>query len=272
MDWSFEPDKTKILMLTNNVLAAEQGYQNLLSVFPDSDDLLKKNNPYVAFLIDVIEPGCTAYSEKKYGEMFRTFNLSTPKIRKFDDKKTWAENLDRLVKVRKTGTIGDVIDVLKEIKLPRLPEKLAEREVRYLELKAKAEDDLDPKETKEIKLHEALFNVPYIEIKNVGQYVQEKTLFSTQHGVKGAQFENVLIVLGCGWNHYNWNQMLEYMQTGIPGGKEDSFERWRNLFYVACSRPKKRLCLLFTQKLSAGAKEKLSHIFHVPVESIVVPT
>jgi DNA helicase-2/ATP-dependent DNA helicase PcrA len=272
MDWSFEPNRTKILMLTNNVLAAEQGYQNLLSVFPESDDLLKKNNPYISFLIDVIEPGCVAYTEKKYGKMFRTFNLSAPKIRKFEDKKTWAENLDRLMQARETGTIGDVLEVLKETNRPRLPEKLVESGTRYLELKAKREDELDSKETKEIELYEALIKVPFNELRSVERYVQEETLFSTQHGVKGAQFENVLIVLGCGWNHYNWNQMLEYMQTGIPAGKEDSFERWRNLFYVACSRPKKRLCLLFTQKLSAGAKEKLSEIFQVTVESIIVPT
>lgn len=42
LGWDFVPEVTKILMLTNNVLAAEQGYQNLLSAFTDSDDVLKK--------------------------------------------------------------------------------------------------------------------------------------------------------------------------------------------------------------------------------------
>lgn len=268
MEWSFEPEKTKILMLTNNVLAAEQGYNNLLSVFPESDDLLKKNNQYMSFLIDVIEPGCIAYGDKKYGEMFKTLNLNAPKIRKFEDKKIWTESLELLMQARDTGTIGDVIEVLKNTKRPRLPEKLVEREARYLELMTKPDEELEPKETTEIQFHDALFKVPFRELRNVERYIQEKTLFSTQHGVKGAQFENVLVVLGCGWNHYNWNQMLEYMRNGVANGKDETFERWRNLFYVACSRPKKRLSLLFTQKLSTDAKEKLSEVFQVPIESI----
>lgn len=69
--------------------------------------------------------------------------------------------------------------------------------------------------------------------------------------MKGAEFENVLVVCGRGWNQYNWNQMLEWSNTAVPDEKIDTFERNRNLFYVACSRPKKRLAILFTQQLSS---------------------
>ena len=40
-----------------------------------------------------------------------------------------------------------------------------------------------------------------------------------------------------------------------------SFERNRNLFYVACSRPTTRLAVLFTQLLSNGAMQTLRHWF-----------
>jgi superfamily I DNA/RNA helicase len=43
--------------------------------------------------------------------------------------------------------------------------------------------------------------------------------------------------------------------------KQDSFERNRNLFYVACSRPKKNLTLLFTQELSGYALATLEGWF-----------
>ncbi|MCD7916381.1 MAG: hypothetical protein LUG96_14725 [Tannerellaceae bacterium] len=40
--WEFTPSQTKILMLTNNILAEEQYYSSIASIFQDSDDYLKK--------------------------------------------------------------------------------------------------------------------------------------------------------------------------------------------------------------------------------------
>ena len=68
-------------------------------------------------------------------------------------------------------------------------------------------------------------------------------------------------MLGRGWNQYNWNQMLEFMENGYPDSKKGSFERNRNLFYVACSRAKHNLTLLITQELSDEALAKLSYLF-----------
>lgn len=93
--------------------------------------------------------------------------------------------------------------------------------------------------------------IKYSEVITLTNYINDKTPFSTKHGVKGAEFENVLVVCGRGWNQYNWNQMLEWSNTAVPDEKIDTFERNRNLFYVACSRPKKRLAILFTQQLSS---------------------
>ncbi len=81
-------------------------------------------------------------------------------------------------------------------------------------------------------------------------FINGHTPFSTKHGVKGAEFENVLVVFGRGWNNYNFDQMLQWANTGIASGKEGTFARNRNLFYVVCSRPRTRLALLFTQELS----------------------
>ena len=80
--------------------------------------------------------------------------------------------------------------------------------------------------------------------------------------MKGAEFENVLVVVGRGWNQYNFGEMLEFAgaQT-IPVDKQDSFERNRNLFYVACSRPQKRLAILFNQALSPAALTTLGNWF-----------
>ena len=53
------------------------------------------------------------------------------------------------------------------------------------------------------------------------------------------------------------------MRRSTPADKSEFFESNRNLFYVACSRPKVRLALLFTQVLSANAMARLTAWFGV---------
>src|SRR3546814_3714825 len=88
------------------------------------------------------------------------------------------------------------------------------------------------------------------------RFIEGHTPFATKHGVKGAEFENVLVVVGRGWNKYNFAQMLEWIDAGPPPDKLEFFENNRNLFYVACSRPKVRLALLFTQVLTANTQDE----------------
>src|SRR3546814_4976367 len=89
------------------------------------------------------------------------------------------------------------------------------------------------------------------------------TPFATKHSVKGDEFENVVVVLGRGWNLYNFNQYLEWAAApdGISAVDWDTYERNRNLFYVSCSRSTTRLILLFTQLLSNEALATLTAWF-----------
>lgn len=268
--WNIDADTTKVLMLTNSVLASEQNYQNIFHVFSDTDDYLKKNDDYISFLSDVVEPGAVAFQNKKYGEMLNAFNMNAPRIRKHADKEAWHSDMTGLIEARNKGTIGNAIDLLKETKRPKISKKIEEKERRFFEINQKTVEQQSDEDTAFAEKIKNIRNIPYSELINVVQYIDDKTLFSTKHGVKGAEFENVLVVLGRGWNHYNWNQMLEWVTNGIPNGKQDSFERNRNLFYVACSRPKKRLTLLFTQKLSATAITTLQHWFGNVVEPLIL--
>ncbi len=258
--WVFEDNITKVLMLTNAVLAEEQGYSNLIDAL-GSDDLLEKQDDYVSFLIDTVEPGIAAFIEGKYGKMIDAFGLQSPAISAHSKKKEWHEKISRLEELCREGTIGSVIDLLKETKKPRLPRRIEEKEAKLADLLTKLPEDRDETETRFVEKYTALRAVSYAEVSRAADFINDLTPFSTKHGVKGAQFDNVLIVLGRGWNHYNWKQMLEWAHDGIPAGKQDTFERNRNLFYVTCSRPKHRLALLFTQDLSNIAIEQLTTWF-----------
>lgn len=257
-NWDF--GKTKVLMLTNNVIAKEQGYENLAKVFSFSDDYLKMQDKYIDFLVNIIEPVAEYFNKKQYGEMFKAIGIRTPRLNNQSEKKEWNEALKKLINARNEGSIGDVIQCLKETQKPRLSSKIEEDEERYESIKnvKTLEDDEDRKffeKTKELK------SVDYKELIILSNYINDKTPFSTNHGVKGAEYENVFVVCGRGWNKYNWDNFLSWEKDGIPSGKEENYKLNRNLFYVSCSRPKKRLAILFTQKLSNSALDTLDKWF-----------
>jgi DNA helicase-2/ATP-dependent DNA helicase PcrA len=248
--WDFSPQKTKILMLTHNVLAAEQHYSQILGVFEYNDSLLKKEDPHIVFLADTVEPACAAFSAGKFGEMFSVIGRKAGNLSNLAEKREWTTDMQRLVDLRANGTIGDTIDLLKETRKPRLPDAVLRTERRLAEA---TREEIDASRT--LLQIEKLRPLPYSELIALAAFINDHTPFSTKHGVKGAEFESVFVVLGRGWNQYNWTQFLEWFPNRYPGtgNKEDSYIRNRNLFYVACSRPKKNLVLLFTQELTRGA-------------------
>ena len=258
--WEFTFEKTKILMLTNSVLAREQGYSGITKVFKYPDDYLKMQDKYIDYFVNILEPVSDYFSVKKYGEMLKAVGIRTPRLKNHSDKKVWNDALNKLIESRNSGTIADVIDCLIDTQKPRLSAKVEESEEKFSQLKdlTEFENEADKKLVSKIK---KLKSVKYSEVIELAKYIDDKTPFSTNHGVKGAEFENVLVVCGRGWNKYNWNQFLSWENDGIPSDKKDSFERNRNLFYVSCSRPKKRLAVLFTQELSSSAMATLNKWF-----------
>jgi DNA helicase-2/ATP-dependent DNA helicase PcrA len=255
--WDFGPKKTKILMLTHNAIAAERGYPSFPAIFDRNDDFVKKEDATVAFLADVVELFCVAYESRKYGEVFDLMG-GFPTIRKSADKAQWRKDLDALLALRKTGTIGGVIDHLKATRRPRLSERVDEREKEIGRLGPEVTED----EPNSLKRHRLLRNVPYSELKALVEFIDGFTPFATQHSVKGAEFENVLVVLSGGWNHYNWPRFLENFATGKVAAKDQAgYYRARNLFYVALSRPKIRLAVLATQSLGNDALSAATKLF-----------
>jgi len=260
-EWDTSPEKTKILFLTNNLIASEQNFKNLADCFSYTDDYLKKNDKYIKFFLEVIEPTAFACEQQQYGELLQIKKKNHPQLKCQLDKTEWLNILDRVTHARNNFNVGDMLDLLMETKIPRMSSKIEESEKRYQQLASKPIDELEEDEAKFVKKLSKLRSVDYLEVANLGEYIDEKTPFSTKHGVKGAQFDNVLVVCGRGWNQYNWNQMLEWMASGCPEDKKNTFERNRNLFYVSCSRAKHNLTLLFTQELSEKSIKVLDRIF-----------
>jgi DNA helicase II / ATP-dependent DNA helicase PcrA len=257
--WDLTAEKTKILMLTHRALAAKQGYPSIPAVFTYKDSYTNKDDPHIAYFADALEPACEAFASKRYGEMFVLLGSNAPAVRDPAEKKNWSEAMGRLIELRNSATVGDVMDHLLSVGIPKVPNAVAHRERALREFSTDADEEL-PRALNELQLLRA---VSYQEVVSLCRYLSGHSPFETKHGVKGAEFENVLVVVGRGWNAYNFCEMFELAgaPTGVPANKQAAFERNRNLFYVTCSRPKKRLAVLFTQKLSAAAVQTVSGWF-----------
>lgn len=85
------------------------------------------------------------------------------------------------------------------------------------------------------------------------RYVQKESPFATQHGIKGAQFERVLVVIDdeeAAYSLYSYGKyfgfalLSETDQANIAAGEESVLDRTRRLFYVCCSRALKDLAVV----------------------------
>ncbi|MCI1125089.1 UvrD-helicase domain-containing protein [Stenotrophomonas maltophilia] len=265
--WNLAPQRTKVLMLTHNILASEQGYDSIAKIFSYTDQFIKKEDPLIAFFCDVLEPGCAAFHHKRFGEMFSLLGGSTSAVSSHADKVAWSSSMEGLANIRLEGTIGQVLDYMIEHEHPRLPDAvlgaLAEADEWHGE-----EEEEPPRRIQQIR---QLRDVPYKEVIALDRFIDGHTPFATKHSVKGDEFENVLVVFGRGWNKYNFDQFLQWSAEGVPAGKQDAFERSRNLFYVCCSRPTTRLALLFTQELSDVSLAILDNWFNGAIEPAPAP-
>ena len=96
-------------------------------------------------------------------------------------------------------------------------------------------------------------NVKYKEFQKLFIYLEGFTPFSTQHKTKGAEFDNVLVILdNGGWNNYNFKNLF------LGAGSVSVLERTQKLFYVCCTRSKEKLAIYFnspSDAVIAKAKE-----------------
>ncbi|MGR5129702.1 UvrD-helicase domain-containing protein [Photobacterium swingsii] len=254
--WDFTTSETRILMLTHKVMASEQGYESLASVFANNDALFNLEDAHIHFLVKILIPVSRAFDEGQFGEMFSLLGSNAPLMKSGIEKNIWRSNMNELLGLQETGTIGDIIDHLLIVEAPSLPDKIITREGQLREITSE-----DLQSDRYLQELQKLRAVPFTELVAFEKFIKHYTPFSTKHGVKGAEFDNVLVVLGRGWNLYNWDQFFTWQKNGWPEKKQESMERNRNLFYVACSRPKVNLALLITQELSHDSISTLSNWF-----------
>ena len=102
-----------------------------------------------------------------------------------------------------------------------------------------------------------LYNINYSEMINAIGFISSESDFSTEHGVKGEEYENVLFIIGRGWNNYKFDEQVYLNPESLSEKEYETYIRNRNLFYVCCSRATKRLALFVTVQVNTDFQHYL---------------
>ena len=225
-------EELKVLMITHKVLSTQQGYERLLDIL--NDGLRDKEDPFLLFFMDTVEPIYHALNTSNMQLLFDTLGIKRYPITKKSEKSKWRAFKNQLSEARNKKAI-DVFEVINETKLIPIPPKLEG----WYHLYQNAPETMYTSDTS----IQSLLNLDYAQFTSAIDFLYPEALFSTEHGVKGEEYDNVVFVISKGWNQYQFETYAPMItgKSAIPSGKQASFERNRNLFYVCCSRPRKRL-------------------------------
>ena len=244
----------KTLMLTHKMLAKQQHYENLLDFL--GDHLRDGDDEHFLFFMNKVEPVYEALKRNDVKGLFAALGLERRPIQSVEHKRQW-KTLGKTLEEARQKTIYHVLKVLAENRLFGLPPKVAEKLTEF----DKWSEGKEP-----ITLHRKpisiFYGIKYEEVINAINFQKPETEFSTDHGVKGEGYENIILIMGRGWNNYKFDELLPVSPTQINDEKKlKAYIRNRNLFYVCCSRAKKRLALFITVPVEGTFMTYLEYVF-----------
>ena len=227
----------KTLILTHRVIAKNNGYADLLNLLDDG--FKDKTDPFLVFFMEKAELIFNGLEQSKTNLIFDALGIKQYPINTIADKKKW-NDFHVQFKSARHKTVKDVLDVLKKSKLMTFPDSIEKIYSDY----PKNQDDEYGRGT--IK---SLMEMQYSQIMSAVSFHKPESLSSTNHGVKGEEYDNVLFVASKGWNNYNFDKYIP-MTESEKNENDSSYKRNRNLFYVCCSRAKTKFVLFITYPVS----------------------
>lgn len=226
----------KILMITHKVLAAQQGYRRLLDIIDEG--LRDKQDPFLLFFMNTLEPIYEALCMNNMQLLFDSLGVKQYPIKTKAEKAKWKNFKMNIGELRKQKAI-DVLNAVKSFGLIPIPPNVEG----YMELYNSAPNTIyNSSSIKDV------LDIEYSQFLSAIEFLYPDSDFSTEHGVKGEEYDNVVFVISKGWNQYQFEKYAPMINgtISIPDEDKATYEKNRNLFYVCCSRPKKRLVIFIT--------------------------
>jgi DNA helicase-2/ATP-dependent DNA helicase PcrA len=250
----------RLLVLVHRMAASRLGFANIYAALHDGAPASLKDGlddgsawplrPLLQFVLPLV-------IAVRSGDQFKVMSLlrsacpqlETDRIQQQEVQgvlRQLQEGVDALAGLLEDGAHASILDVLRLIR-DREMLRLDERFNTYL-----MPDPLD-NGSSEFQHIVAFLACHAIELWGYRKYIEEESPFATQQGVKGAQFERVLVVLDDEegpHSHFSYGKYFGFVplsendEEKIASGAESVLDRTRRLFYVCCSRAVKDLAVV----------------------------
>lgn len=303
--WSVTSNQNSIkqLVIVHRIAANRLGFSSLYSALNDSSTTSIKsgftegNHWTIRPFLSVVLPLVEAVSNDDNYTIINTLRKSSPKLNGIEDRTEISPEILRTLKdavlnlserFSNGATVGDVLKYCSDNHILNLDSRLVSHvdpdsvEDADQEFMAILSDLVGNMNNDDISKQDAVL-ANYIEVRAsefipYASYISENTPYETQHGIKGAEFDRVMVILdddeGSSQRAYSYEKLLGIKppsatdERNIDEGKDNAPARTNRLFYVACSRAKKDLAIvLFTENVDA-AKELVIEASLVPADRI----
>ena len=271
-----ESDPVKMLVIVHRMAAKRLGFGDLYGALNDKAPDAFKNGfldatawplrPLISFLLPLAE----SVRDGRAFDTMRLLRLHSPLLVKanlqgvnvaerLNQLQTVSNQIAEMMGPKSQATIRDVLTLAKESRLVAFDPRLSA----YLEDDAENEHDSDENgdgeatgeeySSDEINSMAAFLVCPANQLQPYLTYVNEKSPFSTQQGVKGAEFDRVLVVLDDDEGTHSQFSYEKYFglkplsardKKTLEEGGETGVERTRRLFYVCCTRARQDLVVV----------------------------
>jgi len=271
-----ENDPVKMLVIVHRMAAKRLGFGDLYAALNDKAPDSFKNGfldgtawplrPLVSFLL----PLADAVRDGRDFDTMRLLRLHSPLLvranlqgvdvsERLNQLQAVSNSIGELMAPDSQSTIRAVLMLARESRLVAFDPRLSA----YLEDVAAEEPEAEENEGSEAEEEEgpsneinsmaAFLACPANQLRPYQAYVNEESPFSTQQGVKGAEFDRVLVVLdddeGTHFQfsyekYFGLKELSARDKKTLEEGGETGVERTRRLFYVCCTRARQDLVVV----------------------------
>ncbi|SDT09650.1 UvrD-helicase domain-containing protein [Winogradskyella sediminis] len=202
----------------------------------DSNNRNDEKDRFIKHLFKIQEI-VSLYENKNINDLLKKVDF---KIHLGKHKSILKEKMDDLCKLT-TSEIKDIVDFADSSSILKIDSKVSD----FISTKS--------------YLVERIKRIDFSELTNLYNYTEGLSPYSTQHGVKGDEFDNVLVVV----KKDKISQLTicyEYLfESNL--NEEKYFKMTSNLFYVACSRAKENLVVFYDDVCSPKVISKAKELF-----------
>jgi DNA helicase II / ATP-dependent DNA helicase PcrA len=296
-------EETAILLLEHKMAARRLGFDALLSKLSKSDKIkdrvIEGLNTELNFFSGTVFPLAEASRENQQAEVMAMLRESKSPLleasvldaNKNDplERARTVEQLFRTVVSNDNVNFREVLEVLAKQELLIIPEKLRAFVADSKEVEAElglqttgagrnAVIHRDEHDSSEIEAWAEALETPFFQIQNYRKYIEDNSIYRTHQGVKGNEFERVMVIMDddeAGGFMFSYEQYFgakaptKASQAKQESGEETGIDRTRRLFYVTSTRAKKSLAhVIYTSNIPAIKANLLDRYFAAPDEII----